>query len=659
MLYSEKARARMWVAQTQPVLFAPRPVPLAPYLVGAVLGGGWLTGTDITFFGTDRWVLDRVACALPAGHEVVPAGGCSYRLPARGNATAAQKGATLGAKLRALGLQGLRSEARFIPDLYRYNTAPVRWEVLRGLMDTGGSVDRNGQPIFEVVSEALAHGLAEIAESLGASCGIQVQARIGCQPVYRVAISHEDAPRFFSLPRKREKARRKRRSVHRSFRAITHVGSAPAQCIKLDDPRGLYLTDRFIVTHNTMSHLEYLLDRGIVAGEGNWWWVATVSGTARIAFDRAKDRLRGFIQKPSEDGETFSRVRVADPIPFTSRTSPAMEILCQGATFAFKSAEKPDNLYGDDVRGLVGDEVTRWREAAYHACYSVVTATKGWMRFIGNVKGRRNWAYKIARRAQGGAQGWGYHKLTAFHAAAGGIMDPAIIAQAERDLPPHVYRELYLAEAAEDTSNPCGFDAIRACTMEALSHARPAAWGWDLAKSIDWTVGIGLDPRGDTARFERWNKHRLPAGVTPGLDYWEITEKRIRELTGSTAALVDSTGVGDPILERIAKGRPNIEGMVFTSSPASKQRLMEGLAAAIQQRRVRFPEGLITSELESFEYTYTRNGVRYSAPDGLHDDCVCALALAVQRLGARPEPLTESNFGAPEIVEDGWASIPV
>ena len=57
---------------------------------------------------------------------------------------------------------------------------------------------------------------------------------------------------------------------------------------------------------------------------------------------------------------------------------------------------------------------------------------------------------------------------------------------------------------------------------------------------------------------------------------------------------------------------------------------MEGLAVAIQQQRIRYPEGPIVHELECFGYEYTRIGVWYSAPEGLHDDCVCALALAVQ-----------------------------
>jgi len=71
----------------------------------------------------------------------------------------------------------------------------------------------------------------------------------------------------------------------------------------------------------------------------------------------------------------------------------------------------------------------------------------------------------------------------------------------------------------------------------------------------------------------------------------------------------------------------NVEGFKFTSQ--SKQQIMEGLAVAIQQRAVTYPDGVIVHELESYEYEYTRTGVRYSAPQGLHDDAVCALALAV------------------------------
>jgi hypothetical protein len=97
-------------------------------------------------------------------------------------------------------------------------------------------------------------------------------------------------------------------------------------------------------------------------------------------------------------------------------------------------------------------------------------------------------------------------------------------------------------------------------------------------------------------------------------------------MIGQVRTLADSTGVGDPIVEDLQK-TGNVEGVKFTSQ--SKQQMMEGLSLAIQKREIMIPDGVIKNELESFEYEYTRTGVKYSAPSGLHDDCVCALALAV------------------------------
>ncbi len=85
----------------------------------------------------------------------------------------------------------------------------------------------------------------------------------------------------------------------------------------------------------------------------------------------------------------------------------------------------------------------------------------------------------------------------------------------------------------------------------------------------------------------------------------------------------------------------DVEGYKFTAP--SKQQLMEGLAVAIQKTSIRFPAGVIKSELDSFEYEVTRTGVKYSAPSGSHDDCVCALALAVMHKGHARQPMRISE----------------
>ena len=140
-------------------------------------------------------------------------------------------------------------------------------------------------------------------------------------------------------------------------------------------------------------------------------------------------------------------------------------------------------------------------------------------------------------------------------------------------------------------------------------------WGVDLAKSQDYTVAIGLDESGHVCRLERWQSP------------WNQTQDRLEELIGDSYAVIDSTGVGDPIVETLQRRCSSVEGFNFTSR--SKQQIMEGLAVAIQTNSIAFPDGWLRSELEAFEYQYTRTGVRYEAPSGLHDDGVCALALAL------------------------------
>ena len=326
---------------------------------------------------------------------------------------------------------------------------------------------------------------------------------------------------------------------------------------------------------------------------GNHWWVAPVYTQARIAYERVKEYLPDSIYKAHN-----TRLELT---------------FINGSVWSFKSAEKPDNLYGDDTQSAVIDEASRLREAAYMAIRSTLTATQGPMRMIGNVKGRGNWFYKLARRAQSGAHDYAYFKLTALDAVEAGVFPRSEYEAAKADLSEADFLELYMAQAADDGGNPFGVAAIDAC-VGGLSTAEPVAWGWDVARSVDWTVGVALDAGGNVCRFVRFQQD------------WGTTKDRIQAETGGCWSLLDSTGVGDAILEDLQSRGMNLEGFKFSSS--SKQQLMIALSSAIQQGIIRFPAGPIVDELDAFEFYHTRTGVRYSAPPGLHDDCVCALALA-------------------------------
>lgn len=383
-------------------------------------------------------------------------------------------------------------------------------------------------------------------------------------------------------------------------------------------------TSRYVVveastkTGKTVSMLIWLLEQAMQGRPGwNYWWVAPVFVVAKIAFRRLQRWLR---TQSAKVGFEFA----------ISNESELTLTLANGAVIWFKSGEKPDSLYGEDVHAAVLDEASRMKEESWHAVRSTLTATAGPARIIGNVKGRKNWAHHLARKAEGGEPDMAFYRLTAYDAADGlaklkadGLVPESTkvitvedIEDAKRQLPRHVFDELYLAIPSDDGSNPFGLEHIRR-QVAPLSPGPLAVSGADLAKSVDWTVVIGLDGAGNTCRYERW---QAP---------WETTEGRLLAAFEGKPALVDSTGVGDPIVERIRKKAP-VEGFKFT--PLSKQQLMEGLAAAIQQGRVTYPDGVIVSELESFEFVYTRTGVLYSAPPGLHDDTVMALALAVRKL---------------------------
>jgi len=193
------------------------------------------------------------------------------------------------------------------------------------------------------------------------------------------------------------------------------------------------------------------------------------------------------------------------------------------------------------------------------------------------------------------------------------------IEEARRSLSEATFKELYLAEPADDGSNPFGLANIERIIAPGLSNRPTVAWGWDLGKYVDFTFGVGLDEYGCVTQVWRWK------------DSWERTVDRIAALVGNTPALVDSTGAGDMPVERLQLRCGKLEGFKF--SARSKQQLMEGLAIAIGNEELSVVEDHgLASELRNFEYEVTRTGVRYTAPPGYHDDGVMALALAEYRL---------------------------
>lgn len=324
-----------------------------------------------------------------------------------------------------------------------------------------------------------------------------------------------------------------------------------------------------------------------------FWWVAPVYNQAQIAYRRAKNGLQQSFRKANDSALTIE--------------------LLNGSLLQFKSADNPDNLFGEDVWGCVIDEATRMKETSWHAVRSTLASTNGRCRIIGNVKGRSNWAYKLSRMAENGADpDWLYSRLTAYDAIIGGVLTEEEVLSAKKTLPENVFQELFEAMPSDDESNPFGVQHIEKCIVEVMSPKDPVCYGIDLARSQDYTVLIGLDEDNNVCRFERFQQN------------WAVAVDLIKNEIGQIPTLVDSTGVGDPIAQELERTN-NAKGFKFSST--SKQQIMENLAVLIQRGDIGFPEGNITKELYDYGYEVTRTGTRYQALSGF-DDCVCALALA-------------------------------
>ena len=285
--------------------------------------------------------------------------------------------------------------------------------------------------------------------------------------------------------------------------------------------------------------------------------------------------------------------------------------LITGGSIEFWSLENPLAGRSRKYKVAIIDEAAFNRnlwQSWTEAIRPTLTDLKGSAWFMSTPKGKNDF-YKLWMRGQTNEPDWMSWQMPTI---TNPFIDPSEIEAARRDLPDLAFKQEYLAEFNDNVANPFGLDYIRICTGR-ISNEPAVCFGIDLAKSFDWTVIIGLDKFGNVCHFDRFQRP------------WNETKEIIRRLPRG-AIKIDSTGVGDPITEDIQRERGDVHSFKYTST--SKQQLMEGLAAAIHQRRVIFPDGVIKAELESFEYQMTGTGVKYTAPPGLHDDCVNALALA-------------------------------
>jgi phosphate starvation-inducible PhoH-like protein len=262
-----------------PVEFEPQPVPIDPYALGLLLGDGCLTTrTTPAFTTTDPELAEAMEAALP-GIELRRKTDVDYVL----NHVDGGRGGVIVANpvtewLRELGLAGTRSTTKFVPEDYRLNSAEVRLAVLQGLLDSdGGPVVQDGRTCrvqFTTCSERLRDDVIFLVRSLGGVAYSRLRPADGRAPglargraVHHRADAHVLDIRLpetlepFRLARKRERynATGGGRAM-RFIDAIEPVGEAECVCISVGAEDSLYVTEDFLVTHNTLNDSFVILD---------------------------------------------------------------------------------------------------------------------------------------------------------------------------------------------------------------------------------------------------------------------------------------------------------------------------------------------------------------------------------------------------------------
>lgn len=281
-LASLKARntGHFYVRLVKPVEQERKNLPLNPYLLGVLLGDGNFSGRPVRFSSDDREIVAAVADAIPHGMQIKNYPHCQserdYHIngPRGRNPDGSYRKNELKIILGALGLHGLTSERKFVPDLYLSGSVEQRLSLLRGLMDTDG-YGGQGSTSFTTVSYQLAKDVQYLVRSLGGIAKISEKVPKynykGEQKTGRVAytinIRHPDPAGLFGLERKKASGYQYSDSLKLEVTAIEPAGKKPCQCILVDHPDHLYITDDFIVTHNTELLLSTVFN-ALIHGSG-------------------------------------------------------------------------------------------------------------------------------------------------------------------------------------------------------------------------------------------------------------------------------------------------------------------------------------------------------------------------------------------------------
>ena len=259
-LYTKRNRVNHSIPITSPVNFNEKHLDIDPYIMGCLLGDGCFRH-HVGFSTKDLEIIHTIENLLDSEMEISKRSEYDY-VTIKEKTTYKNK---IKHYLIELGLWNkLSSYEKYIPNVYKFNSVENRIKILNGLMDTDGTVSKDGRFVsFTSTSKRLVEDLKEIVQSLGGiatdhkprneSYSYKGEKKKG-QTSYSITLTMNPSINPFLLRRKSDLVVPK--TKYKPIRYIVSarlVGKKESKCIKVDHDSHLYLTNNYIVTHNTFT----------------------------------------------------------------------------------------------------------------------------------------------------------------------------------------------------------------------------------------------------------------------------------------------------------------------------------------------------------------------------------------------------------------------
>lgn len=250
--------------------FNEQELPLNPYLLGFLLAEGHLGNTSTVFSTQSDFLKEKI-------HNIIKHYDCNttklndydYRIK---KVIYGNKKNKIQEELIKLNLAGTNSYNKFIPSNYKYNSKKNQILLLQGLFDGDGYVTKEGLLYYNTSSKTLCDDVIEIIKSLGGRVNLNKyypkysyknEKKISSNLHYEIVITINDYEQLVTLPYKKERLSNRKfkiKYLNKIIKEINFLNEQETQCIKVSSSDSLYVTDDFIVTHNTLLGVNIALD---------------------------------------------------------------------------------------------------------------------------------------------------------------------------------------------------------------------------------------------------------------------------------------------------------------------------------------------------------------------------------------------------------------